>query len=136
MDDDGLTVFIYIKGVSKPNPGPSAWGAVLRYKAINKEFGGKLEDMTSVRAEIEASMYAMDQLTRSCIVVIHSNLQFFVQKMANNTSTWTEKNGDLYAALEDYKRLHTIHWRWIKKGEHEAMNRANEIALGYLRGDK
>lgn len=132
-NDDLMTVFAYIKGMAEPNPGPSAWGAILKYQTYAKEFGGNLEDMTSVRAEMSAVLQALNQLKRPCVVVIHSNLQFFVQRMINPPLSGLETNADLYAALEDYKRLHTLHWKWLKKGENEAMTRAAQIALNHLR---
>ena len=66
-------VEIYTDGACRGNPGPGGWGAILRSQNREKEIAGGAEETTNNRMEMMAAIKALEALTRSCRVTIHSH---------------------------------------------------------------
>jgi ribonuclease HI len=119
------TVIIYTDGACRGNPGPGGWGAVLNYKGKSRElYGGELET-TNNRMELMAAIQALETLTRSCTVLIHTDSKYVLQGITEWMSNWKKrgwktaartpaKNEDLWRRLDAAIERHDIEWRWIK----------------------
>jgi ribonuclease HI len=118
-------VIIYTDGACRGNPGPGGWGAVLSYKGKNRElYGGEMET-TNNRMELMAAIQALETLTRSCTVLIHTDSKYVLQGITEWMSNWKKrgwktaaktpvKNEDLWRRLDAAIERHDIEWRWIK----------------------
>lgn len=118
-------VIIYTDGACRGNPGPGGWGAVLSYKGKSRElYGGELET-TNNRMELMAAIQALETLTRSCTVLIHTDSKYVLQGITEWMSNWKKrgwktaartpvKNEDLWRRLDAAIERHDIEWRWIK----------------------
>ena len=49
-------VEIYTDGACQGNPGPGGWGALLRYKGMEKELAGFSPSTTNNRMELQAAI--------------------------------------------------------------------------------
>jgi ribonuclease HI len=119
------TVIIDTDGACRGNPGPGGWGAVLNYKGKSRElYGGELET-TNNRMELMAAIQALETLTRSCTVLIHTDSKYVLQGITEWMSNWKKrgwktaartpvKNEDLWRRLDAAIERHDIEWRWIK----------------------
>lgn len=118
-------VIIYTDGACRGNPGPGGWGAILRYKGKSKElYGGELET-TNNRMELMAAIQALETLTRSCTVQIHTDSKYVLQGITEWMFNWKKrgwktaaktpvKNEDLWRRLDAAIERHDIEWRWVK----------------------
>ena len=57
-------VEIYTDGACSGNPGPGGWGAILRYKKIEKELSGGEIETTNNRMELTAVIKSLEALKR------------------------------------------------------------------------
>ena len=72
MSED--VVIIHTDGGCTPNPGPGGWGAVLRHGEHARElFGGEPGETTNNRMELMATIMALETLTRSVTVHLHTD---------------------------------------------------------------
>ena len=55
---------IFTDGACKGNPGPGGWGALLRYKGIEKELYGGEAETTNNRMELTAVIESLSALRR------------------------------------------------------------------------
>lgn len=118
-------VIIYTDGACRGNPGPGGWGAILRYKGKSKELcGGELET-TNNRMELMAAIQALETLTRSCAVQLHTDSKYVLQGITEWMFNWKKrgwktaankpvKNEDLWRRLDAAIERHDIEWRWVK----------------------
>ena len=53
-------VEIFTDGACSGNPGPGGWGAVLRYKGVEKELSGGDPQTTNNRMELMAAIRALE----------------------------------------------------------------------------
>ena len=133
-------VDIWTDGACSGNPGPGGWGAILRYATTEKElFGGELLT-TNNRMELTAAISALEALSRSCSVVIHTDSQYLRGGITEWLATWKRngwrtsdkkpvKNDDLWRRLDEAAQRHEIHWKWVRGHAGDAMNeRADELA--------
>ena len=60
----GARVEIFTDGACSGNPGPGGWGAVLRFKGVEKELSGSEPATTNNRMELMAAIAALEALSR------------------------------------------------------------------------
>ena len=60
-----LAVEIFTDGACSGNPGPGGWGAVMRFRDIERELSGGAAETTNNRMEMMAAIAALEALKRS-----------------------------------------------------------------------
>jgi ribonuclease HI len=119
-------VTIFCDGGCRPNPGPGAWAAILRFGAKEKELSGGEAKTTNNRMELTAVTRALEELKVPCNVTIVTDSEYlanaFRQKWIDNwkrngwkTSTKEPvKNRDLWEVLDVLIRKHKVTWEWTR----------------------
>ena len=127
-------------GACKGNPGPGGWGAVLRFGGVEKEISGGEAQTTNNRMEMMAAIQALEALTRSMTVKLHTDSQYVRDGIMSWLPRWKKrgwktadkkpvKNVDLWQALDEAQSRHRIEWRWVKgHAGHEGNERADTLA--------
>lgn len=135
-----LHVKVFTDGACSGNPGPGGWGALLRYGEKEREiFGGEL-DTTNNRMELTAVIRALETLTRSVTVHVHTDSTYVQQGITKWIHGWKKngwknsakepvKNVDLWQLLEAAAVRHEVHWHWVKgHAGHDGNERADALA--------
>lgn len=118
-------VEIFTDGACSRNPGPGGWGAILRYKAIEKELSGFERMTTNNRMEMTAVIEALRALKEACDVVVCTDSQYLRDGITSWIHTWKRngwlnsnkepvKNRDLWEALDEAVLRHRVEWIWVK----------------------
>lgn len=118
-------VDIHTDGACLGNPGPGGWAALLRSKGRERELVGGEADTTNNRMELMAAICALEALTESCAVTLHTDSQYVRQGITTWMTNWVRrgwktaggdpvKNRDLWERLNLATRNHKIDWRWVK----------------------
>jgi len=118
-------VQIFTDGACKGNPGPGGWGAVLRYKGVEKTLNGAEADTTNNRMELTAALMALNSLKRPCKVVLTTDSEYLRKGITEWIHGWKKKgwrtaskqpvkNADIWQALDEAVQRHDIDWRWVK----------------------
>ena len=144
-------VDLFPDGACSGNPGPGGWGAILRYRGVEKELSGAEPHTTNNRMEMMAVIEALAALKRPCAVTLHVDSQYVLKGMTEWLPGWKAKgwrtstkqpvkNVDLWQRLDSLVAGsgHTITWRWVRghngdPGNERADQLANkgvEMALG------
>ena len=133
-------VDIWTDGGCKPNPGAGGWGAILCFKAVQKELSGADLDTTNNRMELTAAAEALETLKRPCRVRINTDSEYlkngitrwhtgWVRKNWRNAAGDPVKNMDLWKRILDAAKTHDIEWRWVRSHIGIKLNeRADELA--------
>lgn len=134
------TVEIYTDGACSGNPGPGGWGAMLRYRGVEKELNGGEPHTTNNRMELMGAISALEALTRPSKVRLHTDsayvkngiTQWMPRWKANGWRTADKKpvkNQDLWERLDAALGTHTIDWQWVKGHAGDPDNeRVDELA--------
>ncbi|MFT3660774.1 MAG: ribonuclease HI [Gordonia sp. (in: high G+C Gram-positive bacteria)] len=130
------TVEISTDGACLGNPGPGGWGAVLRYKGVEKELSGSEPDTTNNRMELQAAIEGLAALTRPSTVILYTDSVYVRDGITKWVNGWQRngwktaakkpvKNVELWQRLLEEAKRHEVEWRWVKghAGDHY-----NEIA--------
>ena len=133
---------IYTDGACSGNPGPGGWGAILRYKAHEKELSGGEAETTNNRMELMALIAALEQLKEPCEIDLCSDSQYVINGLQKGWAKgWRARgwkkadkspalNSDLWARLLDLSEAHTIHYNWIKgHAGHPENERCDRLAV-------
>jgi ribonuclease HI len=135
-----MTVVIHTDGACSGNPGPGGWGAILDYNGTRKELCGGAADTTNNRMEILAAVEALNALKRACTVEMHVDSQYVKDGITKWIHGWKKngwktadkkpvKNVELWQALDEAIKRHTISWHWVKGHDgHPDNERADELA--------
>ena len=118
-------VEIHTDGACLGNPGPGGWGALLRYGGTERELVGGESDTTNNRMELMAAIAALEALTTSCEVTLHTDSQYVMKGLTEWMPAWVRrgwrtaagepvKNQDLWLRLQSAVVPHKVHWRWVK----------------------
>ncbi|WP_025770396.1 ribonuclease HI [Thioalkalivibrio sp. HK1] len=133
-------VEIFTDGACRGNPGPGGWGAVLRYKAHEKEISGAESATTNNRMEMMAAIKALEALRRPSRVRISTDSSYLKNGITQWIADWKRrnwktsdrkevKNVDLWQWLERVASGHEIEWVWVKgHAGHEGNERADALA--------
>lgn len=133
-------VEIFTDGACKGNPGPGGWGALLRYKGIEKEIWGGDEETTNNRMELVAVINALQTLKRRVPVKITTDSQYVKKGITEWLAGWKRngwktankkpvKNADLWRRLDEAVGKHDVKWAWVRgHSGHQENERADELA--------
>lgn len=137
-DED--VVEIFTDGACSGNPGPGGWGAVLRWRDVERELFGGEPTTTNNRMELMAAIEALRILDRPSVVVLTTDSVY----VKNGVTTWIHKwkrngwrtagkqpvkNVDLWQALDAEVARHRVTWEWVKgHSGHPENERADELA--------
>ena len=133
---------IFTDGACSGNPGPGGWGAILRYKAHEKELSGGEAETTNNRMELMALIAALEHLKEPCEIDLCSDSQYVINGLQKGWAKgWRARgwkkadkspalNSDLWARLLDLSEAHTIHYNWIKgHAGHPENERCDRLAV-------
>ena len=135
-----LAVEIWTDGGAKPNPGPGGWGAILRFKTVERELSGYEPETTNNRMELTAAIAALEALKRPCRVILHTDSEYLRNGMERWVKGWVRNNWrnsakEPVANMALWQRLlaaakpHEIEWRWVRGHAGDPMNeRADRLA--------
>ena len=133
-------VAIFTDGACSGNPGPGGWGAILRYRGVEKELSGGEAQTTNNRMEMMAVLRALDSLTRPCVVDVYTDSEYVKKGMTEWLRGWKArgwktadkkpvKNEDLWRALDAAAARHIVAWHWVRgHAGHPENERADALA--------
>lgn len=133
-------VEIFTDGACSGNPGPGGWGAILRYKGVEKELLGGEADTTNNRMEMMAAISALEALKRPSKVALTTDSSYVKDGITKWIHGWKKrgwktadkkpvKNMDLWQRLEEALARHEVEWHWVKgHAGHPENERADELA--------
>lgn len=131
---------LFTDGACSGNPGPGGWGAILRWRDVEKELSGAEPQTTNNRMELMAVIEGLRAVNRSCRVHIVTDSQYVLKGVTEWLAGWKArgwktadkkpvKNEDLWRMLEAEIARHTISWLWVKGHAGHAENeRADALA--------
>ena len=134
------SVELFTDGACSGNPGPGGWGALLRYKGVEKELSGAEPDTTNNRMELMAAIEGLKSLKRTCAVDLYTDSKYVLQGLTEWLPGWKArgwktadkkpvKNQDLWMALDEQVAHHHVTWHWVKGHAGHAENeRVDELA--------
>ncbi len=135
-------VDIYTDGSCSGNPGPGGWGAVLRYKGVQKELSGGEESTTNNRMELTAAIKALSALKEPCEVSLYTDSKYLSDAFNNGWIYAWAKNGwkksdkkqvlntDLWQELYALMKEHDVTLVWVKgHAENEYNNLCDALAV-------
>ena len=133
-------VEIFTDGACSGNPGPGGWGAVLRWRGVERELSGAEADTTNNRMELMAAIAALEALKRPSKVDLTSDSTYLRDGITKWIHAWRAKgwktagkkpvkNQDLWLRLDEVAKRHDIEWHWVKGHAGHAENeRADKLA--------
>ena len=133
-------VTAYTDGACSGNPGPGGWGAILIFGEHRKELCGGESPTTNNRMELLAAIMALEALSRSCDVDVHTDSQYLRNGVTQWIHGWKRngwktaskqpvKNEDLWKRLDEAQARHNIECHWVKgHAGHDLNERADELA--------
>ena len=116
---------VHTDGACLGNPGPGGWGALLRWREVERELSGGEPDTTNNRMELMAAIAALEALREPCDVILTTDSQYVRQGIMDWLSNWIRrgwktaggdpvKNRDLWERLQAAAAPHAVDWRWVK----------------------
>lgn len=142
------SIEIYTDGACLGNPGPGGWGALLRYKATERELSGGEPQTTNNRMELMGAIAALEALSEPCEIVLHTDSQYVRQGITEWLRNWIKrgwktagggavKNQDLWQRLQVACERHQIDWRWVKgHSGHPENERVDALASAAARAQR
>ncbi len=133
-------VEIFTDGACRGNPGPGGWGAILRYKGMEKELYGSEPATTNNRMELMAAIRALETLKRPCKVILSTDSQYLMKGITEWLPNWRRrqwktsagkpvKNQDLWQRLVKALEKHQVQWEWVRgHSGHPENERADRLA--------
>jgi ribonuclease HI len=129
-------VVIHSDGACSGNPGPGGWGAVLRYRGVEKELWGGENPTTNNRMELTAAIRALEALNKRSAVDLYTDSLYVRDGITRWIHNWKRngwrtadrkpvKNADLWQQLDALMQGHDVAWHWVKG---HAGNEDNERA--------
>jgi len=118
-------VNIFTDGSCLGNPGPGGYGVILNYKGNIRELSKGFTLTTNNRMELLAAITALQTLTETCRVDLHTDSQYVRNGVTKWMHNWKKngwktadkkavKNRDLWQALDKQIQRHQIEWIWVK----------------------
>ncbi|MBO7555946.1 MAG: ribonuclease HI [Alphaproteobacteria bacterium] len=117
---------IYTDGACSGNPGAGGWGALLRWKDVEKELSGAEKDTTNNRMEMTAVIQALQALKRPCNITLYTDSKYVMNGITEWLPNWKKnnwrtsnkksavKNVDLWQKIDELIAIHEIRWVWVK----------------------
>jgi ribonuclease HI len=140
MSQSRKQVDIHTDGACLGNPGPGGWGALLRWRGIERELAGGEPDTTNNRMELMAAISALEALKEPCDATLHTDSQYVRKGITEWMANWVRhgwktaggepvKNRDLWERLHAADAKHKVDWRWVKGHAGDPDNeRVDELA--------
>ena len=140
MSESRKAVQVHTDGACLGNPGPGGWGALLRWRGIERELAGGDPATTNNRMELMAAIAALETLREPCDVVLHTDSQYVRQGITEWMANWVRrgwktsggdpvKTRDLWERLHAAAPRHAVDWRWGKGHSGDPDNeRVDELA--------
>ena len=140
---------VHTDGACLGNPGPGGWGALLRWREVERELSGGEPDTTNNRMELMAAIAALEALREPCDVILTTDSQYVRQGIMDWLANWIRrgwktaggdpvKNRDLWERLQAAAAPHAVDWRWVKghngHPENERVDQLARIAAEKFRG--
>ena len=134
------TVEVFTDGACSGNPGPGGWGALLRYKGVERELSGAESDTTNNRMEMMAAIAALEAIKRPSRVILTTDSTYVRDGITKWIVGWKRrnwktadkkpvKNVDLWQRLETASAPHAVEWHWVRGHSGHAENeRADTLA--------
>jgi len=134
------TVEIFTDGACSGNPGPGGWGAVLRFKGLEKKLSGGERHTTNNRMELMAAIAALEALKRPSKVQLTTDSTYVKNGISQWIKAWKArgwktadgkavKNIDLWQRLETAQQPHKVEWHWVRGHTgHPENERADQLA--------
>lgn len=118
-------VEIFTDGACSGNPGPGGWGALLRYKGLEKELSGGEVDTTNNRMEMMAAIMALESLKRPSKVKLTTDSQYVKDGLTKWMASWIKngwktadkkpvKNVELWQRLQAASQPHDLEIHWVR----------------------
>ncbi|NIZ00300.1 ribonuclease HI [Thalassospira lucentensis] len=137
---DDNRVDIFTDGACSGNPGPGGWGAILRFKGVEKELSGGDPETTNNRMEMMAAISALEALKRPCIINIYTDSSYVRDGITKWIFGWQKrgwktadkkpvKNVELWKRMLEALKPHQVEWHWVKgHAGHPENERCDELA--------
>lgn len=129
-------VALFTDGACRGNPGPGAWGVLIRSENKEKRLSGTEKYTTNNRMELMAVLCGLQALKSSCHVDLTTDSQYVRLGMTEWLPLWKKrnwrtseskpvKNRDLWEQLDQEVSRHHVKWHWVKS---HSGHPENEIA--------
>ena len=116
---------IFTDGACSGNPGAGGWGALLRYKDVEKELHGGEMDTTNNRMELRAVIEALYTLKEPCSITLYTDSKYVMNGVTQWMPNWKNnhwrtankspvKNAELWKELDRLLFPHQVKWVWVK----------------------
>ena len=135
-------VEVFTDGACSGNPGPGGWGAVLRYKGVEKELSGGEANTTNNRMELSAVIFALKALKEPCEVTLYSDSQYVCNALKLGWAKKWRANGwmrnkkdpalnpELWGELLDLCDKHKVEVIWVRgHAGHPENERCDRLAV-------
>ena len=139
-------VEIYTDGACSGNPGAGGWGALLRWKDLEKELSGPEKETTNNRMEMTAVIEALQALKRPCNITLYTDSKYVMNGINEWLPNWKKnnwrtankkaqvKNVDLWQKIDELICIHEIRWVWVKgHNGNEDNERVDELARNAIK---
>ena len=125
---------IYTDGACKGNPGKGGWGALLKYRNVERELYGGEKLTTNNRMELTAVIKALEAMKRPGQTIrLYSDSRYVLNGIEEWMSGWKARgwktanrkpvlNQDLWQKLDELSQQHHIEWHWVKGHSGDAGN--------------
>lgn len=139
-----MKIEAYTDGACSGNPGPGAWGVLLRGAKFEKELAGGEIDTTNNRMELTAVIKALEELKTPCKIELYTDSQYVMRGYTEWMPVWIAKkwknstkkivaNVDLWQRLHELGAKHEISWHWVKGHDgHTENERVDALARAYI----
>ena len=137
---------LYTDGACSGNPGPGGWGAVLKYRDMEKAVSGSEAETTNNRMELTAVIEGLALLKYPCKVTVVSDSKYVCDAINERwLPAWIRKgwkkadgkpvlNADLWQRLNELMNVHDVTFRWIKgHAGHPENERCDALAVAAYR---
>jgi len=133
-------VEVFTDGACRGNPGPGGWGAILRYRGVEKELSGAEPMTTNNRMEMMAAIMALEALKRPSDVCLSTDSLYLKDGITRWITSWKRngwktadkkpvKNVDLWLRLEAALERHQVSFEWVRgHAGHPKNERADALA--------
>ena len=133
-------VEVHTDGACLGNPGPGGWGALLRWREVERELSGGESDTTNNRMELLAAIHALEGLSRPSVITVVTDSAYVKNGVTGWIHGWKRngwktadrkpvKNVDLWQRPDAAQARHKVTWAWIKgHAGHPENERADELA--------
>lgn len=135
-------VELFTDGACSGNPGPGGWGAILRYRGVEKELSGGEANTTNNRMELSAAIEGLAALKEPCRVTLTSDSKYLTDGITKGWARSWKRNGwrkadkkpalnaDLWERLLFQMDRHDVTIVWVKgHAGHPENERCDALAV-------